>query len=217
MFFNAEGGSDSSENRSEFLEKLQRARNSVKPNSTIYPIFTKPQYQLSKAAPSDQAADVLPSHADEVAVVTDDGTFDGSDKNAITIGNWNLSCSKEGELRIINSDGQQQATILKEDLPGFLFESNRGTKHSFTAETSLGPEFAAGWAGKKTKRLRSKVEAIKQKVRCTAKDIYDNHFRLAQSKPRGIVAKLTQIVLLIEETNYIKAIRFQIFMKPWNF
>lgn len=58
----------------------------------------------------------------------------------------------------------QQATILREDLPGFVFESNRGTKHSFTAETSLGPEFAGGWTGKRGKRLRSKIEAMKQKV-----------------------------------------------------
>ena len=29
-------------------------------------------------------------------------------------------------------------SFVREDLPGFLFESNRGTKHSFTAETSLG-------------------------------------------------------------------------------
>ena len=62
----------------------------------------------------------------------------------IIVGNWNLSCKKDGELTIVNSDGQQQATILKEELPGFLFESNRGTRHTFTAETSLGPEFAAG-------------------------------------------------------------------------
>ena len=61
----------------------------------------------------------------------------------------------------------QQATILREDLPGFIFESNRGTKHSFTAETSLGPEFAAGWTGKRGKRLRSKIEAMKQKVLCS--------------------------------------------------
>lgn len=53
------------------------------------------------------------------------------------MGNWSLTCLKEGEIAIHNSDGQQ-ATILKEDLPGFVFESNRGTKHSFTAETSLG-------------------------------------------------------------------------------
>lgn len=57
----------------------------------------------------------------------------------LTVGNWSLTCLKEGEIAIHNSDGQQ-ATILKEDLPGFVFESNRGTKHSFTAETSLGEQ-----------------------------------------------------------------------------
>lgn len=56
----------------------------------------------------------------------------------LVIGNWALSSKKESELCIHNSDGQQQATILRDDLPGFIFESNRGTKHSFTAETSLG-------------------------------------------------------------------------------
>lgn len=45
---------------------------------------------------------------------------------------------REKELQIHNTDGQQQTTILREDLPGFIFESNRGTKHSFTAETFLG-------------------------------------------------------------------------------
>uniref|UniRef100_A0A8C9G1J4 E3 ubiquitin-protein ligase n=1 Tax=Pavo cristatus TaxID=9049 RepID=A0A8C9G1J4_PAVCR len=96
-----EGGSDSSESRSEFLEKLQRARSQVKPSTASQPILSAP----------------------------------GPTK--LTVGNWSLTCLKEGEIAIHNSDGQQ-ATILKEDLPGFVFESNRGTKHSFTAETSLG-------------------------------------------------------------------------------
>ncbi|KAK1893759.1 E3 ubiquitin-protein ligase HECTD1 [Dissostichus eleginoides] len=99
-----EGGSDSSESRSEFLEKLQRARSQVKPVTPSQPI-------LSIVGPTK-----------------------------LTVGNWSLTCLKEGEIAIHNSDGQQ-ATILKEDLPGFVFESNRGTKHSFTAETSLGSEF----------------------------------------------------------------------------
>jgi E3 ubiquitin-protein ligase HECTD1 len=47
---------------------------------------------------------------------------------------------------------------------GFVFESNRGTKHSFTAETSLGPEFAVGWGGKRSRKLRSKSDAAKSKV-----------------------------------------------------
>ena len=97
-------------------------------------------------------------------------------------------------------------------MPGFLFESNRGTKHTFTAETSLGPELAAGWTSKKTKRLRSKAEAVKQKVKSLAKDIYDNHFKVAQSQPRGVVAKLK---LIVDEMN--KAGQAQILGQgPWK-
>ena len=84
------------------MEKLQRARSQVKPNSVSQPILSRP----------------------------------GATR--LVVGNWALSSRKESELSIHNSDGQQQATILREDLPGFIFESNRGTKHSFTAETSLG-------------------------------------------------------------------------------
>jgi E3 ubiquitin-protein ligase HECTD1 len=129
---------------------------------------------------------------------------------------------------------------LREDLPGFIFESNRGTKHSFTAETSLGPEFAAGWTGKRGKRLRSKIEAMKQKVRVVsflhcilihahthcpaesdtkvlfqvkiqAKEIYEKYFKAAQAQPRGVVAKLGNIVAQIERacqkqvTEYLEA------------
>ena len=58
----------------------------------------------------------------------------------------------------------QQTTILRDGLPGFIFESNRGTKHSFTAETSLGAELAAGWTGKHYKKFKSKSEAVRLKV-----------------------------------------------------
>ncbi|XP_050406417.1 E3 ubiquitin-protein ligase HECTD1 isoform X3 [Patella vulgata] len=157
-----EGGSDSSENRGEFLEKLQRAKSQIKVGLASQPILSHPS------------------------------------STRLVIGNWSLSCKKEGELHIHNSDGQQQATILKEDLPGFIFESNRGTKHSFTAETSLGPEFAAGWAGKKSKKLKSKVDAIRTKVRSVARDLYEDYFREAEAKPRGVVAKLFTIVQQLE-------------------
>jgi E3 ubiquitin-protein ligase HECTD1 len=70
-----EGGSDSSENRGEFLEKLQRARAAVTSTSATYPLFTK------------------------------------SCDDVIVVGNWNLSCKKDGELTINNSDGQQQVGI----------------------------------------------------------------------------------------------------------
>ncbi|XP_053597850.1 E3 ubiquitin-protein ligase HECTD1 isoform X1 [Microplitis demolitor] len=151
------------ESRGEFLEKLQRARGQVKPNTVSQPVLSKPG------------------------------------PTRLVVGNWALSSRKECEMCIHNSDGQQQATILREDLPGFIFESNRGTKHSFTAETSLGPDFAAGWAGKRGKRLRSKIEAIKQKVKTQAQEIYENYFKAAQAQPRGVVAKLAAIVNQIDK------------------
>ncbi|XP_071056058.1 E3 ubiquitin-protein ligase Ufd4 isoform X3 [Onthophagus taurus] len=116
----------------------------------------------------------------------------------LVVGNWSLTSRRDAELHIHNSDGQQQATILREDLPGFIFESNRGTKHSFTAETSLGPEFSTGWSNKRGKRLRSKMEATKQKVKYQAQAIYDQYFKAAQAQPRGVVAKLGNIVAQIE-------------------
>ena len=48
-----------------------------------------------------------------------------------------LLLRREGELAIDNSEGQQ-STILREDLPGFIFESNKGATHSFNAELTLG-------------------------------------------------------------------------------
>ncbi|XP_038823415.1 E3 ubiquitin-protein ligase HECTD1-like isoform X4 [Salvelinus namaycush] len=156
-----EGGSDSSESRSEFLEKLQRARSQVKPVTASQPI-------LSALGPTK-----------------------------LTVGNWSLTCQKEGEIAIHNSDGQQ-ATILKEDLPGFVFESNRGTKHSFTAETSLGSEFVTGWTGKRGRKLKSKLEKTKQKVKTMARDLYDDHFKAVESMPRGVVVTLRNIATQLE-------------------
>ena len=116
----------------------------------------------------------------------------------MVIGNWSVSCVKEKEVIIHNSDGQQ-ATILREDLAGFIFESNRGTKHTFTAETSLGPEFAAGWTGKRGKRFVSKLEAQKQKIRTLAAEIQEKYFVTAQQTPREVVSKLQKIVAELNE------------------
>ena len=94
---------------------------------------------------------------------------------------------------------------MKEDLPGFLFESNRGTKHTFTAETFLGPEFSAGWANKKTKRMRGKSEAVQQKVKTTARDIYEKYFKAAQSQPRGTYDQmLLRCIISISHLNVLE-------------
>ena len=195
-----EGGSDSSENRGEFLEKLQRARAAVTASAI------DAAAAAASAASSDPAAASAAASAATAAASASVATpvFTKKSPDVIAVGNWNLSCSTEGELNIINSDGQQQATILREDLPGFLFQSNRGTRHTFTAETSLGPEFSAGWIsgsgarGKSKGRLKGKIEAVKQRVKSTAKLIYENYFRVAQATPRGVVATLANIVTKID-------------------
>lgn len=89
---------------------------------------------------------------------------------------------------------------MQDDLPGFIFESNRGTKHTFTAETNLGPDFASGWTNIRKKKLRSKVEAQKFQVKNLARELYNRYFKVAQAIPRGAVAKLSNIVRLIEES-----------------
>ena len=111
----------------------------------------------------------------------------------LSVGNWSLACTKEKEVSIHNTDGQQ-ATVLREDLAGFVFESNRGTKHTFSAETSLGPEFAAGWLGKRGRKFVSKIEAQKLKIRNLAAEIQDKYFLAAQAAPREVVARLQEIV-----------------------
>lgn len=115
----------------------------------------------------------------------------------IVVGNWVLNSQKENYLHINNSEGHQ-VTILQDDLPGFIFESNRGTKHTFTAETNLGPDFASGWTNVRKKKLRSKAEAQKYQVKNLSRDLYNRYFKAAQAVPRGAVAKLSGIVRKIE-------------------
>ena len=115
----------------------------------------------------------------------------------IVVGNWVLQSQKPNQLQIHNTEGHQ-VTILQDDLPGFIFESNRGTKHTFTAETTLGPDFATGWSTNKKKKIKTITEVKKNQVKNMARDIYNKYFKAAQAVPRGAVAKLTSIVKRIE-------------------
>lgn len=117
----------------------------------------------------------------------------------LVVGNWMLSSQKESQLQINNTDSQQ-VTILQDDLPGFIFESNRATKHTFRAESTLGADFASGWSMQRKKKVRSKVEVQKVQVKNKARDLYNRYFKAAQAVPRGVVAKLAEIVRTIEQS-----------------
>ncbi|EDV98881.1 GH13561 [Drosophila grimshawi] len=111
----------------------------------------------------------------------------------LVVGNWVLQSHKPNQLQIHNTEGHQ-VTILQDDMQGFIFESNRGTKHSLTAETSLGADFASGWSTEKKKRIKSKTDVQKVQVVNVSREIYNKYFKTAQVIPRGAVAKLTAIV-----------------------
>lgn len=123
-----------------------------------------------------------------------------SSSTSHTIGNWRLESKNDGELLINNIEGTAQCTQLKEDMNGFVFESNRGTKHTFIAETTLGNDFNNGWPVRKSKKLRTKSEALKIKIKNLAKDIYESYFHSAQQQPRSTVAKLNSIINSIEQS-----------------
>ncbi|KHN87505.1 E3 ubiquitin-protein ligase HECTD1 [Toxocara canis] len=93
---------------------------------------------------------------------------------SIDVGNWVLASPKVGELTVTNRDGNQQRMLIVEDLPGFIFESNRQTKHCFQAESTLGLDFVTGWAARGGgRRLRFRAEAQKAKLQELAKELWD--------------------------------------------
>ena len=46
----------------------------------------------------------------------------------------------------------------------------------------LGAEFSAGWSAKKSKKMVSKSDQTRQKIRKLSRDIYDQYFEAAQVK-----------------------------------
>jgi len=152
-------GTDSSESRCEFLEKLQRAKCQVASDKPSQPVLSTPGHTI---------------HLDK----------------------WSLKCRREGELAIDNTEGQQ-STILREDLPGFIFESNKGATHSFNAELTLGSEFAAGW-GKKTCKVKTKSKQLQQQINILSEEIYTRFFENKMNHMRPVVAQLKEILSDIE-------------------
>ncbi|EFO28334.2 hypothetical protein LOAG_00153 [Loa loa] len=127
--------------------------------------------------------------------------FSAPDINkTIGVGSWILASPKIGELTVTNRDGNQQRLIIVEDLPGFIFESNRQTKHCFQAEKTLGLDFVTGWAARGgERRLRFRAETQKAKLQEMAKEIWDNYLKEAQSKPRDALVELQKASSTVKE------------------
>ena len=91
----------------------------------------------------------------------------------------------------------QQVTVLKEGLHGFVFESNRGTRVTMTANSPLGPQFNFGWNNKKGKKFKTKSDVTRDKVSyittilshvttlvytCTCMYVYIVHVKLTKGR-----------------------------------
>lgn len=61
-----------------------------------------------------------------------------------------------------------------------------------------GSEFVTGWTGKRGRKLKSKLEKTKQKVKSMARELYDDHFKAVESMPRGVVVTLRNIATQLE-------------------
>lgn len=55
-----------------------------------------------------------------------------------------------------------------------------------------------GWTGKRGRKLKSKLEKTKQKVKSMARELYDDHFKAVESMPRGVVVTLRNISTQLE-------------------
>uniref|UniRef100_H2Z0Z7 E3 ubiquitin-protein ligase n=1 Tax=Ciona savignyi TaxID=51511 RepID=H2Z0Z7_CIOSA len=107
--------------------------------------------------------------------------------------------SKEDELLVTNTDGQQ-ATILKKDLSGFLFESNRGTRHAFTPESLLSMDFLNRSADKKPAQpTRNKEEELKDKIRKLSRVLYEDYFTSKHQALKSVVNDLKILAQDIEQ------------------
>lgn len=63
-----------------------------------------------------------------------------------------------------------------------------------------GSEFVTGWTGKRGRKLKSKLEKTKQKVKSMARELYDDHFKAVESMPRGVVVTLRNISTQLESS-----------------
>ncbi|KAK0408812.1 hypothetical protein QR680_004174 [Steinernema hermaphroditum] len=118
----------------------------------------------------------------------------------IESGNWMVQSAEHNELSITNKDGQQQRIVLKNDIPGFVFESSRSVRQSIIAEITLGPEFATGWSLKGgNKRAKFRSEGQRNRVQDLATEIWDSYLNEAKMKPREALVQLKDACKIVSK------------------
>ncbi|CAF3926904.1 unnamed protein product, partial [Rotaria magnacalcarata] len=96
---------------------------------------------------------------------------------------------------------KQQVTIIEQGQPGFIFESNRGTRHTYHAQSTLGNEFSIPW---------STIESLNSSASTNANDSSSNSsvaktssIPIGKTKQEQMKHRTTELALLIYN-DYLK-------------
>ncbi|CAF2054921.1 unnamed protein product, partial [Rotaria magnacalcarata] len=176
---------DTSENRHDFIDKLQRLKQQVldgiehgKNDENIKAIDVEQQLMIARTL----------------------FTSDTSNERTITVGHWTFECNGPTQLRIHNVEGEQ-VTIIEQGQPGFIFESNRGTRHTYHAQSTLGNEFSIPW---------STIESLNSSASTNANDSSSNSsvaktssIPIGKTKQEQMKHRTTELALLIYN-DYLK-------------
>ncbi len=95
----------------------------------------------------------------------------------------------------------QQATMLSEGVPGFVFESNRGVRVNVTPEHPLGPQFQFDWMGSEVgviKKTKTKAEQMTERVGKMAAQLQAQYFSVAHESTRKIAVELRTVLSRVE-------------------
>ncbi|CAF3339147.1 unnamed protein product [Rotaria socialis] len=178
---------DTDENRHEFIEKFQRLKQEVLEGG-------------------EQEKD---KEKQNVIIARTIFTSDTTSEKIITIGNWTLQCDGPTQLRIHNIEGEQ-VTILEHGETGFIFESNRRTRHKHKADTPLNNEFSVPWPTIETLTStnnsttvtlnKNKQDQTKQRASEIASFIYNEHLKTF-SPTNYTRSILTEFQLLVNDLN----------------
>ncbi|CAF1239989.1 unnamed protein product [Adineta ricciae] len=125
---------DTNENRHDFIDKLQRLKQQVLDG-----------IGQEKNEEEVKSNDEQTQQHQQIMIARTIFTSDTSNERTITVGNWTFECNGPTQLRVHNVEGEQ-ITILEQGQPGFVFESNRGTRHTYHAQMSLGNDFSIPWS-----------------------------------------------------------------------
>uniref|UniRef100_A0A1I7WSM5 E3 ubiquitin-protein ligase n=1 Tax=Heterorhabditis bacteriophora TaxID=37862 RepID=A0A1I7WSM5_HETBA len=118
----------------------------------------------------------------------------------VEVPNWELWSARSTELTIKCIKGEGQI-IIKDELGGFIVETNDKMKHSQMPESALPPDFHTGWCahGMTARRAKFRCEIQRRRVQELAWELWNSHLKEARAKPREALIELQNAAACIQD------------------